>query len=336
MLWGFLQQTILESIAAVLVDPVVRPQCPGDRQAQAKQKSAWELTEGRTIKDSRHLKGKGSQRLRSNLQPGQLSVHQWLWNKSNGDWIADEKEQATFFDDGVLNFARMYEKQHFLKWQTQHIVTFIIINHRQTADATHFCPPVRPDQSSCFVQFDPGAGEKTKPNYIFWGLAPPPDPGETQVRLIRHSRFSCEEVGGWVQGTYSLRSSAQIQLTILDWDKLSSNDYIGDTHVDVGEGRMGCTKKGYDTHDVYAGLAVLDVDEFLTQHGRPQYYHGTIKSRLTYCIASAFASGDREACGGGWLQPSTWESEDVSGVHAGRSDVDSDKVDSEQQIRLHM
>ncbi|KAJ7576207.1 hypothetical protein C8J56DRAFT_1032004 [Mycena floridula] len=326
MLWGFLQQTILESIAAVLVDPVVPPQCPGDRQAQAKQKSAWELTEGRTIKDWRHLKGKGSQRLRSNLQPGQLSVHQWLWNKSNGDWIANEKEQATFFDDGVLNFAHIQQtspqaglvkKLHRERGGLGRVGKEWGVGTPTLAPATAVASRARSLLLICFL---------TSSSLTL----------VVRSQLIRHSRFSCEEVGGWVQGTYSLRSSAQIQLTILDWDKLSSNDYIRDAHVDVGEGRMGCTKKGYDIHDEYAGLAVLDVDEFLTQHGRPQYYHGTIKSRLTYCIASAFASGDRGACGGGWLQPSTWESEDVSGVHAGRSQVDPDKVDSEQQIRLHM
>ncbi|KAJ7573667.1 phosphatidylserine decarboxylase-domain-containing protein [Mycena floridula] len=66
-----------------------------------------------------------------------------------------------------------------------------------------------------------------------------------RTRVIRHSRSPVWDekllfhVRRWEVGF-------KIQLTILDWDKLSSNDYIGDAHVDVGELVKGAVQPGAD------------------------------------------------------------------------------------------
>lgn len=55
-----------------------------------------------------------------------------------------------------------------------------------------------------------------------------------RTRVIRHSRNPVwdEKLLFHVR---RYETSFKIQLTILDWDKLSSNDYIGDAHLDVKE-----------------------------------------------------------------------------------------------------
>jgi phosphatidylserine decarboxylase len=55
-----------------------------------------------------------------------------------------------------------------------------------------------------------------------------------RTRVIRHSRNPVwdEKLLFHVR---RYESSFKIQLTVLDWDKLSSNDYIGDANFDVSE-----------------------------------------------------------------------------------------------------
>ncbi|KAJ7571876.1 hypothetical protein C8J56DRAFT_907522 [Mycena floridula] len=90
----------------------------------------------------------------------------------------------------------------------------------------------------------------------------------------------------WGVGILTLAQVTAIQLTILGWD----------TRRCWGEAD-GLYEEGGKTGDT--AIPTLDYDRTF------------IKSRLyMYCL---------RVCGGGWLKPSTWESEDVSGVHAGRS-----------------
>jgi phosphatidylserine decarboxylase len=76
-----------------------------------------------------------------------------------------------------------------------------------------------------------------------------------RTRVIRHSRNPTwdEKLLFHVR---RYETSFKVQLTILDWDKLSSNDYVGETGFDVGELVADAPQR-----DPITGLYPVDEDD---------------------------------------------------------------------------
>ena len=108
-----------------------------------------------------------------------------------------------------------------------------------------------------------------------------------RTRVIRHSRNPVwdEKLLFHVR---RYETSFKVQLTILDWDKLSSNDYVGDARFDVKELVDSAPQPDPET-----GLYPLDQEEhsmkeynipLTTDKGVPwEKHHPTIKFR---CVAT--------------------------------------------------
>lgn len=84
-----------------------------------------------------------------------------------------------------------------------------------------------------------------------------------RTRVIRHSRNPVwdEKVLLHVR---RYEKTFQIQFTILDWDKLSSNDYVGETSLDLKE-LLDCVPKPDPTTGLYpvgGEENVLDMKDF--------------------------------------------------------------------------